>query len=132
MRPIEDIDYPKTAEEWWALLEHHKEPLKDLTVQFHPVYRQMQRVEMRITAPLAERVCEGARRSISRECDEDPLVRFDRLLEEKSDEMVSLLNEVWFGMPESTDCWQYPVFGVLCNLCSEGYVLGPEPEGIEE
>ena len=29
----------------------------------------------------------------------------------------------WFGMPESTEVRSYPGFGVLCNLCSESYVL---------
>lgn len=48
------------------------------------------------------------------------------MLKKKDPAIVGLLNEVWFGMPESMDSREAPGFGILCDLCSEGYVLEEE------
>ena len=87
---------------------------------------------MPISAGAAEAVCESIRREIAVEETKEPGVRFDRLLATKDREMVTLLNQVWFGLPESMDSRSLDGFGVLCDLCSEGGVLYEDDEELPE
>lgn len=122
MRPVSEIDYPKTAEEWWALVEANKQVLLGLVMNFHPVYRRSNS-QYPITAALAERVCEAVRKQLVEGKQEDPQRRFERYLVSHDSDLVVLLNEVWFGMPESDAVHFEPGFAMLCDLCSEEYVL---------
>ena len=120
--------YPKTKEEWWFLAKFHKDDLRNLICDFHPIYKRVRR-DMRITAPNAETACAMVRQEIVKETIDDPLECFDQFLDQKSDGLVTILNQTWFGIPESLSCWDLKGFGVLCDLCSESYVLEPqEPE----
>jgi len=128
-------DCPHDATEWWELLEENKDSIRSLVIQFHPK-SGAPRKDMKITAPGAEAVCEDIRGEIAvggkPEC---PLESFDAALQKQDGlTIVRLLNETWFGIPESTECWNLEGFGVLCDLCSEAYCLDPELEGsdIEE
>lgn len=113
---------PTTKEEWWQLLDYYKDQLRWLVVEFHPLYRRA-RTDMKITAPNAEAACEQIRQEVAKQIVDDPLGCFDQFCEQRSDGVVYILNQVWFGVPESTDCWQLPGFGVLCDLCSESWCL---------
>ena len=83
---------------------------------------------MKITAPGAEMVCEHAREQFERMTVDDPLECFDQFVEQRSEGLVALLSQTWFGIPESMDAHALPAFGVLCDLCSESYVLYPEED----
>jgi hypothetical protein len=129
-RTVEEIDYPKTKDEWWLLLDHHASELEDLVSNFHP--RSGNDHDFAITAPMAEQACEVVRREIrSERTSESPLDQFRRMRKNRDPEMCSLLNKVWFGLPESTESRYQAGFGVLCDLCSEGGVLyeGEEYQG---
>ena len=119
MRAIEEIDYPQTAEEWWALVKFNKGVLLDLISIYHPEYRLGH--DHKITAKKAEIV----RASITEENQflPDPQRRFEQFLKTNNPDMSSLLNEVWWGMPESYESREAKGFGLLCDLCSESYVL---------
>jgi len=115
-------EYPENAAEWWALLERHKEQLLDSIGSFHPWYETKH--NYKITATKAEDLCKEIRESIKDKG--DPRVLFEQYLLNRNTEMVGLLNEVWFGMPESQSVRMAPGFGVLCDLCSEAWVLNDE------
>ena len=119
--------YPKTKDEWWQFVKYYRQPLRDLVAEFHPVYARWGR-PMKITAPGAEQVSDHIREEIERETIDDPLKCFDQFVEQRSEGLAHLLGEVWFGIPESRDAHSLPAFGVLCDLCSESYVLEPEQD----
>lgn len=121
------MSYPETKAAWWVLVEEHKDELLDLVSMFHPYYRQTYNYP--ITATMAEKVCEAVRKEIADKEQYDPQRLFERYCKEKNPELVHLLNEVWFGIPESSEVRNQPGFYELCDLCSEGYVLDEE-EGI--
>ena len=115
-------NYPRTADEWWDLANKYREQLRSLVRNFHPLYIHSQK--MPITAPAAEECCEVVREHIRNKTVDDPLECFDQFLAQKSNGMVTLLNQVWFGIPESMDAHSLPGFSLLCDLCSECDVLG--------
>ena len=129
------MSYPKTREEYWQLAEDNKGLLQDLIATYHPYYRNAH-LDHSISAPTAERACEVFRKQIAEGYAEDiplfgkdindPQALFRKYLEEKDPEIATLLNEVWFGMPESYASREAPGFGVLCDLCSEAYLLYDE------
>ena len=81
---------------------------------------------MTITAPMAEKACEGIRQDIASKPQVDPQVRFAEYLKNKDSRIVSLFNDVWFGMPESKSVRCEEGLFELCDLCSEGYLIDEE------
>lgn len=120
-RSVEYIDYPTNAEEFWLLCGYHSKALRLLTSQFHPSSKQYGKIKLPITAQCAEAACEDARKIIKGGIKQNPVDMFDVYLETKDIRMPTLLNEVWFGIPESMDAHSLLGFRVLCDLCSEGF-----------
>ena len=119
------MGYPKTAEQWWWYFDTSKAVLRALVRNFHP-WKPIAR-EMPITATGAEMACDHIRREIANDFTGNPLDIFDKADTERDGAaLVTLLNETWFGLPESMDCHSLPGFGILCDLCSEAGVLGLE------
>lgn len=125
---LEKRGYPETKEEWWAWCNYHKENLRWLVANYHPVYLSegFSHEGLPITTPGAEAICDIVREAVKEETVNDPLDCFDQFLEQRSGGMVTLLNQVWFGVPESRDAHSLPGFGILCDLCSESYCLEDE------
>ncbi len=122
------MSYPRTTTEWWELFDANHERLRSLVSAYHPGMRGRPGRRVPITAPAAERACERIRVDIAKD-DGDPLVRFDAAAAARDGgTIVVLLNQTWFGVPESTDCWQIPGFGALCDLCSESYLIAGDGE----
>lgn len=75
---------------------------------------------MPITAPNAEMACREIRHDIRAKEPSDPLSRWDKALSDGDvGEIMSLLDGAWFGVPESTDCWNIPGFAVAVNLLDD-------------
>lgn len=127
-RLVEQIDYPKTAGEWWALLEAHRAALLGLVTTYHPDCYRVHGLP--ITAGRAEAICERVRQDIrlASAGKPRPAERFEEYLRTRDPAMAGLLNEAWFGMPESAEVRTEDGFGTLCDLCSESWVLEPMPE----
>ena len=116
------MSYLSTIEEWWNMVEDYREALLEIIKCFHPYYNNKHSYQ--ITAPTAEIACEYIRDEIrNKVCEGEPTELFDKYCKEKNPKMSSLLNDAWFGMPESLEVRSYPGFGVLCDLCSESYLL---------
>ncbi len=66
----------------------------------------------------------------------DHLARFDAILmakQNKDDRMlVNYLNQTWQNAPDEFWIHELPSWGVLCDLCSESYVLEDENEPPEK
>jgi len=124
---LDNIECPKTADEYWLLAEHHRENLQNLVVAYHPYYRR-NHSDKSITATGAEIVCVKLRTQIAKRTQDDPQQLFKRYLQFKDARIADLLDEVWIGIPESIEVRGEPGFAVLCNLCSESYVLNCDME----
>ena len=108
-----------TKEKWLYKAREHQDDLRSLVGNYHPSAGKP-RHQMRITAPAAEAACERIRASIATREKEDPVVRFDRaLMTGDIHEVNTVLNEAWFGVPESTSCWNIRGFSVAVDLMDD-------------
>jgi len=104
------------SQEWLQTLNDNWDNLLDLVMKFHPnSVRLNETKEYPITAKKAEEVCEEIRKEITRSY---PIMQF-RNARDNNDisSLLSILNETWFGMPESTAVRYEPGFHTLCDLC---------------
>ena len=131
----------KTPEDWWLLLEEHKNQLIDLVGAFHPhasigITDQWLKDElMSITAPGAEAIRQAHLKELENQPKEQPVAAFELATEGRSDwqKAHEILNTTWWGIPESDAAHGLPAFYALCDLRSEFWVfeqpdIGEEPD----
>ena len=58
----------------------------------------------------------------------EQLKEADTLRLNKDHEIVKLFNDAWWNAPDSRSIHSIPSWHVLCDLCSESYVLYDESE----
>lgn len=119
-----------TEQEWLDEARSNAPQLRDLLREFHPANRQPgRRPTDFITAPGAEAACTQVRKSIRENHEGDPVNQFDEALADNDLHTVwKLLNQAWFGVPESTTCWQIPGFREAVGLLEDL----PETEEVME
>ena len=109
--------------EWLKQVNEHASVLRSLIIRFHPATADGPRKGIgKITAPMAERAAEHIREKIAVEDSGkgSPLTRFDQALkDEDAGEIYSLLQSAWFGVPESTACWQVEGFKEAVDLMDD-------------
>lgn len=110
-----------TVEQWLAQAERDKAKLIKLLNAYHPVNRTIGGTNLPITAHNAEAACRQVRRQIIESGKENnPVGQFERALEEKNWQKInSLLNSAWFGVPESTLCWNIEGFTEAVSLMED-------------
>jgi hypothetical protein len=107
-------------QEWLAYAKSNEGRLKHIIARYHPLSSPTYKGDMPITAPNAERACSQVREDIRRNSEGDPLVKFDEALKNREWRTINvILNEVWFGVPESTLAWQIEGFKELIELIEE-------------
>jgi hypothetical protein len=111
----------ETEQDWWSAVKINKKILLNLILKYHPYYLNPH--NHHITAQLAEEACQVIRDEIVKETEKDPECQFNEYLETQNGKLASLLENTWFGMPESYESRCEEGFGVLCDLCSESWVL---------
>lgn len=125
-----------TKQQWLAQVAEHRETLLSLVETYHPASHAIhgggrKPESMPITAPTAEAACENVRQVIAaRERNRAaPRERFEKALRDGDwIEINSLLNSAWFGVPESTACWQVEGFKEAVDLMED---LPEDEEGRE-
>jgi hypothetical protein len=110
------MSYPKNKEEWWNLVDQNWKDLKNLIETFN----SKNPPKLKITAKNAEE----ARQYIASQLSE--VKDYQKLKDNRDEDLLNVFNTTYWNIPESTECWQYPAFGLLCDLCSEGYVLSED------
>lgn len=55
----------------------------------------------------------------------------DQMRITKNRELAHLFNDAWFNAPDNRGIHSIPSWHVLCDLCSESYVLYDEGEEVE-
>jgi len=109
-----------TKNDWLNQVKENQEKLEYLLDNWHPLNIKKYG-DMTITAPNAERACEVIRNQIINSSPVGhPTVRFKRAIELNDvDTIITLLNDAWFGCPESTDCWQIKGFREAVRLLED-------------
>lgn len=106
-------------QEWLQKFNESQDDLAALVARFHPGSGVTH--DMSITAVGAEAACASVRREIVAKAEGDPRVRFAAAVAAgDASVLCRLLNEAWFGMPESAAVREVPGFHALCDLC-EGF-----------
>ncbi len=122
-----------TEQEWLDKAKKHADELRQFIGFYHPSCHYPT-PELPITAPNAEIACDQIREEIRYEDQgkADPMIQFSRALEANDIGAInSLLNATWFGVPESTDCWFIPGFGVAVDLMGDLPGSDPTEEDLE-
>ena len=106
-------------EEWFKEADDNRDKLISLVSQYHPSSQRAGK-SLRITAFRAEQACAEIRKNIKTIRTEDPVERFKLALDLKdTNTSLLILNETWFGVPESTDCWSIPGFSEAVDLMTD-------------
>ena len=104
-------------QEWWKFLDENWIDLKNLITQFHPLIATNQK-EFPISAPGAE--LQRYMAEIEIKAARESMPDIELLRESRNTiEMFNILNETWFGIPESIDSRSLIGFFELCDLCSD-------------
>ena len=118
---------------WLNKVRENSKVLTKLIQNYHPQKLapnpDKKKIDASITAPEAERACEFIRSQIRKdEIWQDPDAIFNSALSNNDVETISgLLSQTWFGVPESTGCWQIPGFSILVDLLDDPVEYdGPE------
>ena len=117
-----------TRKEWLEYAKANKDILITFIKSWHPEQSGKEGglavTVLPITAPRTEEVCEAVRKQIREEAKGDPVERFVGALEtDNVGTIYVVLNQAWFGVPESTGCWRIEGFKQAVHL------LDTVPEG---
>lgn len=120
-----NFEYPKTHEQWWESLDENWNNIKHLIGVYFPIKdKPLPGEEMRITAPMAERLRRNVIYEITnnkeKEADLDLRIRLEAWRNTKDRRLLGILEKTWWGIPESIEVRRIPGFYILCDLCSEG------------
>lgn len=111
-----------TKQEWLNYAIAHRAKLVLLLNAYHPRSFGMRSVRTPITAHNAEIACNVVR-NVIRERDKhlpNPVEQFNQAIDADNWVIVnSLLNDAWFGVPESTSCWNIEGYTEAVTLIEE-------------
>lgn len=110
-----------TKTEWLVYANNHRGKLVSLISIYHPVneYKGI-RPSLPITAQNAEAACVVVRNEIRKNSEGNPELEFMKALESQDVlTMNRILNQVWFGIPESTTCWDIEGFREAITLMED-------------
>lgn len=112
--------------DWWKVVEDNKDSLIRLIEEFHPASRLKSVNDNKspnfiITAKRAEQACEAVRGEIYQRWGKELPVNIFLSAFTRRDgrKIYNILQETWYGLPESSQVRSLPGFYPLCDLCSE-------------
>lgn len=109
-----------TETEWLTEVEQNKDKLISLIECYHPASSRKVKTTVLITAPNVERALVGLRKVIEKEFEGSPVEVFKFALAQRDWKRINyLLNDAWFGVPESTACWGITGFSEACSLMED-------------
>lgn len=108
-------------QEWLTQVEKNKDKLLSLIENYHPSVKRIKLEPfLPITALAAEGACELIRKDIARSFEGSPVEIFKFALEQKDWKRINnLLNDTWFGVPESASCWNITGFSEAVELMED-------------
>lgn len=115
---------------WLTKVEENRKVLTRLIRTYHPRCKKIttKPSSPEITAPNAQSACNTVIDHIKRRSEgmPTPLELFD-IARKNGDHayIYKLLDETWFGVPESTSCWNIPGFSLSVDLIEEYQEIEP-------
>ena len=96
--------------EWLKRVRENEAALVSLVAAYHPAnirpHKNQEVIPDYITAPNAARVCEVIRKQVRKEFLGIPEEQLKAAIAEGNvGKVTELLNQAWFGVPESIGCW---------------------------
>jgi hypothetical protein len=88
--------YPKDKEEYWNIVNEYWNELTNIMLRFLPKFLPKQT---------------------------DIITFLNELKDNKNPELARMFNLTWIGAPDSGEIHAIPAWNVLCDLCSECYLL---------
>lgn len=112
-----------THDEYFFKAKSTQEAVLDLIKNYHPVYRSLRsKATDKITAISAELACTNIRKSIQDSTPESfvPTQAYVKAIEDKDiATIMKILNDTWFGVPETTMCWTFKGFKQAVDLIED-------------
>lgn len=91
--------------------------MRALINDYHPSIGLGRELSMPITAQGAEQACDVVRNLVRKKVFNNPLEEFNEAVKiGNAAKVYSFLSDTWFGVPESTSCWQLEGFRELVDL----------------
>jgi len=106
------------AGKWLERVVEHQEKLEKLIRIFHPHHQDISIPWLigEITAPAAEAMRQSVVQHMARE-KYDVVVKFREAVNNKDiSQITRLLDQAWWGVPESTSCWNVEGFSEAVDL----------------
>lgn len=110
-----------TSNKWIEKARANAAALRNLIASYHPAATPIVRsTKLPITAPNAEMACDRVRKQIQATAPSNPIHRFDVAMDAGDiPSLLLLLDEAWFGVPESTACWGITGFREAVELMED-------------
>lgn len=111
-----------TKEQWVERAKSELEVLRSIVSNYHPAIRsRRQRLSgVQITAPSAQMAADTVIKAEKFEEEKNPVKVLEDALESGNVRAAArVLDATWFGVPESTSCWQITGFATLVDLLDE-------------
>lgn len=110
-----------TRQEWFNRANKNSELIISLLRAYHPKNRNSKTSPGdRITARATENYSIGVRENIKQKTKTNPIEDFQNALKENDHRTLDrIMNEAWFGVPESTNCWNIPGFKEMVDLLED-------------
>ena len=109
-----------TKQEWLQKARDNQDELVNLIAVYHPTNNGP---ALPITAPVVEANSVAIRKQIKNDmeyCLESAVVKFNKAIVAGNDgEIYNILQETWFGVPESTSCWNIRGFAECVSLLED-------------
>ncbi len=107
-----------------AYVRSNEKVLTEFVAGYHPTRSSTRpKLSVPITAPSAEIARKMVERSIRRteQSSESPESRFKQAVKDGNyGAIVDIIQAAWFGVPESTGCWQIPGFKEAVTILENG------------
>lgn len=104
-------------------IRQNRDILRGLIRQYHPASKKRdQNRLLNLTAPSAEIACAIVRDAIKDEQRTElaPDLRFDAAIEDGNyGKLYALLQDAWYGVPESTECWSIKGFAETVDILEQ-------------
>jgi hypothetical protein len=93
----------RTKQDWWDCVNENWADLLQILYRFLPLHDNLDRDGQILAHPVAVKVV--------------------KLKENQDDELARYFHAAWAAAPDSPGIHRIPCWGVLCDLCSEEYVI---------
>ena len=100
------MTYPKTRDEWWQSLSEHWPNLLSILHRYIGM-DDLESIDGKLTV-------------------EPRSVEIETMKLNKNPDLIRYLNAAWWNAPDKPWIHNIPGWGILCDLCSEEYLLHDE------